>query len=88
MVLAAPALAQDPKPGDYYEDKTDLGFKIKMPAKWESIPPAPDDGNLIIKYDPKSTKDVQLGPSTRLRAEKKPTKPNQTVMNVWTNGWS
>jgi len=66
LALALPALAQDPKPGDYYEDKTDLGFKIKMPARWESIPPAPDDGNLIIKYDPRSTKFVQLGPSSQL----------------------
>lgn len=62
LALALPALAQDPKPGEFYEDKTDLGFKVRMPAKWESIPPAPDDGNLIIKFDPKSTKTVQLGP--------------------------
>ena len=64
--LALPSLAQDPKPGPAYEDKTDLGFSVKMPAKWESIPPAPDDGNLIIKYDPKSTKYVLLDADTKL----------------------
>jgi hypothetical protein len=66
LAFALPTLGQDPRPGDYYEDKTDLGFKIKMPAKWESVPPAPDDGNLVIKYDPRSSKTVQLGPENRL----------------------
>jgi hypothetical protein len=59
--FALPAAAQEPKPGDWYEDNTDLGFKVRVPAKWQSIPPAPDDGNLVIKYDPKSNKSVQIG---------------------------
>ena len=63
---AALAAAQEPKAGDYYEDNTDLGFRVRMPARWESVPPAPDDGNLIIKFDPKTAKTIQLGPNTTL----------------------
>jgi len=66
LALSLPARAQDPKPGEFYEDKTDLGFKVRMPARWETIPPSPDDGNLILKYDPKSSKSVQLGPNMQL----------------------
>jgi hypothetical protein len=61
FVLALPAAAQEPKVGDYYEDRTDLGFKIRVPQKWEQIPPSPDDGNLIIKYDPRTNKTIQVG---------------------------
>jgi hypothetical protein len=57
----APARAQEPKAGEYYTDSTDLGFKIRVPAKWDLIPPSPDDGNLIAKYDPKTNKEVQIG---------------------------
>ena len=60
-VLALPAAAQEPKVGDFYEDRTDLGFRIRVPQKWEPIPPTPDDGNLVIKYDPRTNKAIQVG---------------------------
>ncbi len=61
------ATAQAPKPGGkYYEDATDLGFKIKTPDGWELIPPAPDDRNLIAKFDPATNKTIQLTPDTLL----------------------
>ena len=63
FAAALPARAQEPKPGPPYEDKTDLGFKISVPQKWDPIPPSPDDGNLIIKYVPKTNKAMQLGKS-------------------------
>jgi hypothetical protein len=61
LVLALPAAGQEPKVGDYYEDRTDLGFKVRVPQKWEPIPPTPDDGNLVIKFDPKTNKTIQVG---------------------------
>jgi hypothetical protein len=61
-----PARAQEPKVGDYYEDKTDLGFKVRVPQKWDPIPASPDDGNLIIKYDPKTNKVIQIGKEERM----------------------
>ena len=60
-VLAFSAAAQEPKAGDFYEDRTDLGFRIRVPQKWEPIPPTPDDGNLIIKYVPRTNKAIQVG---------------------------
>jgi len=62
-VAALPARGQEPKAGDYYTDDTDLGFKVRVPQKWDPIPPSPDDGNLIIKYDPRANKVVQIGKS-------------------------
>jgi hypothetical protein len=67
VALASVARAQAPKPGSkYYEDTTDLGFKVKTPDGWELIPPAPDDRNLIAKFDPASNKQIQLTPDTVL----------------------
>ncbi|MCE9593931.1 MAG: hypothetical protein K8S98_07040 [Planctomycetes bacterium] len=42
--------AQAPKAGAYYEDKTDLGFKIQVPKDWDFVPPQPNDPNMIGKY--------------------------------------
>ena len=53
--------SQIPKAGDYYEDRTDLGFKVRVPQKWDPIPASPDDGNLVIKYDPRTNKEIQIG---------------------------
>jgi hypothetical protein len=57
LAVAPSAGAQAPKTGaDYYEDKTDLGFKFKAPDSWEFIPPQPNEPNLIGKYSaPSST---------------------------------
>ena len=52
---------QSPRSGTTTEERTDLGFKVRVPQKWESIPPAPNDGNLVIMYDPRTNKAVQLG---------------------------
>jgi hypothetical protein len=60
------AHAQVPKVGDPYKESTDLGFQVRVPADWELIPPEPSDGNLIVKYDPKTNKYVQLGASTTM----------------------
>ncbi|MCK6444987.1 MAG: hypothetical protein L6Q99_01220 [Planctomycetes bacterium] len=48
--LAPRVLAQAPKAGGWYEDKTDLGFKIQIPKDWDFVPPQPNDPNLIGKY--------------------------------------
>ena len=64
--LALPAMAQAPKPGNYYEDEHLYGFKVKTPKGWVTIPPAPDDGNLILKFDPANTKYIQLSPDEPL----------------------
>ncbi len=64
--LCAPAVAQEPKVGEYYTDATDLGFKIRVPQKAELVPPSPGDGNLIAKYDPTTNKFIQFGKSHKL----------------------
>ena len=62
--LAPPARAapQMPKPGGYYQDESLYGFKVKVPKGWDTVPPAPDDGNLILKFDPPNTKYITLSP--------------------------
>ncbi|MCC6409349.1 MAG: hypothetical protein IT453_19480, partial [Planctomycetes bacterium] len=51
LVTVSPLVfAQAPKAGGYYEDKTDLGFKIQVPKDWDFVPPQPNDPNLIGKY--------------------------------------
>lgn len=60
--IAHVAGAQAPKVGDYYEDDTDLGFKVKMPKDWDFIPPEATDGNLIGKYSPPFNKYINIGP--------------------------
>ncbi len=59
--LASPAHAQAPKPGPFYEETNDLGFKIKVPDGWDFIPAAPEEGNAIGSYVPKGGLDVNLG---------------------------
>jgi hypothetical protein len=50
-LFAAPAAAaQAPKPGEFYEDAANLGFKMKMPDKWDFVPGTPSDPNLIGSY--------------------------------------
>lgn len=64
LVLAGSAthgLAQVPKIGAPYVDKSDLGFHVKVPAGWVLIPPNPDDKNLIAKFDPALNTQVDLG---------------------------
>jgi len=57
-LLAPPAPAQSIKPGKPYEETTELGFKVSVPDDWVPIPPDPNEGNIIVKYDPKTLKYV------------------------------
>lgn len=66
---AAPALAQAPKVGDYYEDSVDLGFKVKMPKDWAYTPPQPDEANLIGKYTPEFNRYINISPEDVLWLE-------------------
>ncbi len=50
IFVSTNASAQSPKPGPYYEDKTDLGFKVQVPAGWKFVPPQPHDPNVIGRY--------------------------------------
>jgi hypothetical protein len=63
-LFATAALAQAPKIGDYYVDKSDLGFKVKVPKDWKFIPPQPGEKNMIGKYDPAGEKGIQLKQGT------------------------
>jgi hypothetical protein len=48
----APALgAQSLKPGPWYEDTDDLGFKLRLPQGWDFIPPKPGEKNLLGRCD-------------------------------------
>ncbi|MEO6708390.1 MAG: hypothetical protein ABI054_05045, partial [Planctomycetota bacterium] len=58
--FAAPASAQVPKSFEYYEEPIDLGFKIKVPADWNFIPPTPGDANLIGKFDGNADQGIQI----------------------------
>ena len=70
-VLSVLARAQEPKlGGTWYEDKTDLGFKVKAPKDWEFVPGSPLEANLIGKYaDPGEGKYVPLGKDAEIIAE-------------------
>jgi hypothetical protein len=56
------APAQEPKLGNvWYEDKVDLGFKLKAPKDWEFVPPSPLEPNLVGKYAPPNSQYMNLG---------------------------
>jgi len=57
--LATTANAQA-KPGGYFEDSTDLGFKVKVPKDWEFVPSQPGEKNIMGTYVPKN-RTVQIG---------------------------
>ncbi len=71
VVLAGARAAQEPKPGNtWYEDKVDLGFKLKAPKDWEFVPGSPLEANLIGKdADPGEGKYVPLGKDAEIIAE-------------------
>ena len=66
FVGAVDAAAQAPKVGKFYEDSSDLGFKVKMPKDCDFIPPEAIDANLIGKYTPPQNKRINIGPNTVL----------------------
>lgn len=70
-LTALPAARQEPKPGNtWYEDKVDLGFKVKAPKDWDFVPGSPLERNLIGKYaDPGEGKYVSLGNDAEIIAE-------------------
>lgn len=70
LFLSPAGSAQAPEAGDFYEDKTDLGFKVKMPAPaWDFTPPQPNEGNLLGKYTPPLAKYINVGPNEILWLE-------------------
>lgn len=61
--------AQMPKLGsNTYTDKSDLGFKLKVPEKWDALPAPPEQSDtVIIKYvPPGDVKYMELGPHKAL----------------------
>lgn len=60
LVLCAPALAQEPKPGNLSYKNAALGFEFRYPDKWEQIGAQPGDENLLVKYDPPSSKYIEF----------------------------
>jgi len=80
LALTAPAArAQTPKAANnWYTDSTDLGFKVQMPDDYQLIPPDPNEGTLIAKYDPKTTKYVLNGSDDSARKALDP----KSVANV------
>ncbi len=61
LLFASGALAQTPKVGDWYKDSSDLGFQVRIPDDYQLIPPDPNEGNIIAKFDPKTVKYVLVG---------------------------
>jgi len=66
---AAPLFAQAPRVGDYYEDKVDLGFKVRMPKDWEFTPPQPGERHVIGKYTPAYNRFINISPENVLWLE-------------------
>jgi hypothetical protein len=60
-VSTVPAWAQAPKPGDYWEDRIDLGFRVRVPKEWALIPPQPGEQNVIARWEPKLEKEISVG---------------------------
>jgi len=67
LLPAGLLLAQEPKVGtDYYEDKVDLGFKVKVPKGWTQIPPQPGDPNLVVRYSAAFNNYIKIGKGENL----------------------
>ena len=47
-------------------DSSELGFKVCYPDDYQLIPPDPNEGNIIAKFDPKTVKYVLVGGSDPL----------------------
>jgi hypothetical protein len=63
---APAAAAQFPKVGGWYTESSELGFKVRVPDDYQLIPPDPNEGNILAKFDPKSVKYVLVGPEDAL----------------------
>lgn len=65
MAFTSTVEAQVPKVGnDYYEDSSDLGFKLKVPKGWDFVPPQPGEQTEIGRYAPENNSGVYIGGST------------------------
>jgi hypothetical protein len=43
--------AQSLKPGEWFEDSTEVGFKVRLPQGWDFIPPKPGELSLLGRCD-------------------------------------
>ena len=59
--LASVVAAQVPKPGDYYEDSVELGFRVKVPKKWFLTPPQPGERYLISQFAHPTQSTITVG---------------------------
>jgi hypothetical protein len=73
-LLAPLAPGQNIKPGKPYEETTELGFKVNVPDDWVLIPPDPNEGNIIAKFDPKGLNYVVVNAATD---------PKRLGLHVW-----
>ncbi|MEX1024219.1 MAG: DUF1570 domain-containing protein, partial [Planctomycetota bacterium] len=55
------AQTKAPKPGDYYEESVQIGFKLKSPKGWNVTPPGPEDANLVVQFVPPRGQGLRLG---------------------------
>jgi len=62
LVGRTAAAWQEPKLGaDWYEDKVDLGFKVRSPKDWQFVPASPLEPNMIGRYAASNGQYVNLG---------------------------
>lgn len=60
LAFSLEALAQEPKPGNLSYKNAALGFEFRYPDSWEQIGAQPGDENLLVKYDPPSSKYIEV----------------------------
>jgi hypothetical protein len=63
--LAAPARAQKPTPGEWYEELQELGFRVRSPKDWTYVPPQPGDDVMLAKYVPTGRDYLPIGGDNR-----------------------
>lgn len=67
LALAGLAGAQEPKVGnDWYADRVEYGFKVKMPKGWDLIPPQPDEPNILVNCSSPSNDFIEISKKTFL----------------------
>ena len=62
---AAPALAQKPTAGEWYEEVQELGFRVRSPKDWTYVPPQPGDDVMLAKYVPTGRDYLPIGGDNR-----------------------
>jgi len=66
LAPGARAAPQAPKVGAYYEDRLDLGFRIKVAKDWEFVPGNPLDPHTIGKFAPPNVATTSAGSLSRV----------------------